>query len=125
MKNAMSILIIICTFFSCNESKKESVIEKSDVSKQEVAANLKSIAVDIEGMTCEIGCARIIQSKLSKVEGVTYSKVTFETKKGQFTYDSNKLSEQDVIRKINGIAGGDLYLASNAVDLEEVLTETH
>ena len=125
MKNAMSILIIVFTFFSCNESKKESVIEKSEVSKQEIAANLKSIAVDIEGMTCEIGCARLIQSKLSKVEGVTYSKVTFETKKAQFTYDSNKLSEQDVIQKINGIAGGDLYLATNAVDLEEILSETH
>lgn len=125
MKKTMSILIIICAFFSCDETKKESVVEKSEISKQEIAANLKSIAVEIEGMTCEIGCARLIESKLSKVEGVTYSKVTFESKKGQFTFDSNKLSKQDIIRNINGIAGGDLYLATNTVDLEEILTETH
>jgi Cu+-exporting ATPase len=123
MKKAIS-LILICVLFSCNETKKEAVNEKSDVLKQEVAANLKSIAVEIEGMTCEIGCARLIQSKLSKVEGVTYSKVNFESKKGQFTYDSNKLNQQDIVRKINGIAGGDLYLATNIVDLEEILTET-
>ena len=118
-------LIIICAFFSCNETKKETEIEKSEISKQEIAANLKSIEVEIEGMTCEIGCARMIQSKLSKVEGVTYSKVNFEAKKGQFTYDPNKLSKQDVVSKINGIAGGDLYLATNTIDLEEILTQTN
>ncbi len=120
----MSILIFASVLISCNETKKETVIEKSEISQQEVAANLKSIEVDIEGMTCEIGCARIIQSKLSKVEGVTYSKVNFEAKKGLFTYDSNKLSKQDVVNKINGIAGGDLYLATNTIDLEDVLTQT-
>lgn len=122
MKKAIS-LIIICAFFSCNETKKETVIEKSDVLKQEVAANLKSFAVEIEGMTCEIGCARLIQSKLSKVEGVTYSKVNFEAKKGQFTYDANKLNKQDLVNKINGIAGGDLYLATHTIDLDEILTQ--
>ena len=125
MKKVLSILIIACALFSCNETKKETGIEKSEISQQEIAANLKSIEVDIEGMTCEIGCARIIQSKLSKVEGVTYSKVNFEAKKGQFTYDVNKLSKQDLINKINGIAGGDLYLATRTIDLEEILSQTH
>lgn len=125
MKKVFSILIISCALFSCNDTKKETRIEKSEISQQEIAANLKSIEVDIEGMTCEIGCARIIQSKLSKVEGVTYSKVNFEAKKGQFTYDVNKLSKQDLINKINGIAGGDLYLATRTIDLEEILSQTH
>ena len=123
MKKVLSILIIACALFSCNKTKKETGIEKSEISQQEIAANLKSIEVEIEGMTCEIGCARTIQSKLSKVEGVTYSKVNFEAKKGQFTYDANKLSKQDLINKINGIAGGDLYLATHTIDLEEILTQ--
>jgi len=125
MKKIFSLLIISCLFVSCNENKKESVIEKNEVSKQEIAASLKSIEVEIEGMTCEIGCARTIQSKLSKVEGVTYSKVSFEAKKGLFTYDANKLSKQDVLNKINGIAGGDLYVATRAIDLEEILSQTN
>lgn len=124
MKKIMSVLIIVCAFISCSETKKEKAIEKSEISVKEVAANLTSIEVDIEGMTCEIGCARLIQSKLSKVEGITYSKVNFEEGKGQFTYDSNRLNEQDLVNKINGIAGGDLYLATNTTVLEEILTQT-
>ena len=80
MKKALSIFFISCALFSCNETKKEASIEKSEISKQEIAANLKSIEVEIEGMTCEIGCAKLIQSKVSKVDGVTYSKVNFEAK---------------------------------------------
>ena len=125
MKKVLSIFIISFALFSCNETKKETGIEKSEISKQEIGANLKSIEVEIEGMTCEIGCARTIQSKLSKVKGVTYSKVNFEAKKGQFTYDANRLSKQDVVSKINGIAGGDLYLATHTIDLEEILIQTN
>ena len=109
MKNLISIFIISVFLFSCNTDKKQSVLEKSNVKKEEVAANYKSIEVDIEGMTCEIGCARTIESKLSKYNGVTYSNVSFEAKKGQFTFDSNKISQEDIISKIAGIAGGEIY----------------
>lgn len=120
MKNIFSMIIITLVIFSCNNSKKEPVIEKPEVKKEEVAANYKSIEVDIEGMTCEIGCARTIQSKLSKVDGVTYSKVNFEAKKGQFTYDENKISKEDIINKIDGIGGGDLYKVTKSTDFAEV-----
>ena len=96
MKNLLTTLILAIVFFSCNEVKKEKKNEKSEVKTEEVAANYKSIEVEIEGMTCEIGCARLIQSKLSKVDGITYTKVDFESKKGQFTYDSNKISQNDI-----------------------------
>ncbi|WP_456423460.1 heavy-metal-associated domain-containing protein [Lutibacter sp.] len=121
MKKIIPILILTFLFISCSENKKETVAKKSEDQKTEVAANYKSIEVDIEGMTCEIGCARTIQSKLSKVDGVTYSKVNFEAKKGIFTYDSNKLSEQDITNKISGIGGGDLYSVTKTTEIEEVI----
>lgn len=121
MKKIIPILILTFFFISCSENKKETTAKKPEVEKTEVAANYKSIEVDIEGMTCEIGCARTIQSKLSKVDGVTYSKVNFEAKKGIFTYDSNKLSEQDITNKISGIGGGDLYSVTKTTEIEEVI----
>ena len=120
MKNLLTTLILAIVFFSCNEVKKEKKNEKSEVKTEEVAANYKSIEVEIEGMTCEIGCARLIQSKLSKVDGITYTKVDFESKKGQFTYDSNKISQNDIVKKINGIAGGDLYSVTKTEELSEI-----
>ena len=120
MKNLLTTLILAIVFFSCNEVKKEKKNEKSEVKTEEVAANYKSIEVEIEGMTCEIGCARLIQSKISKVDGITYTKVDFESKKGQFTYDSNKISQNDIVKKINGIAGGDLYSVTKTEELSEI-----
>lgn len=70
---------------------------------------IKKIEVSIEGMTCEIGCAKLIESKVSKLEGVTISDVSFEKKIGVFTFDVSKISSEEIIKNINGIAGGELY----------------
>ena len=118
------VLLLVFTAFSCNETKKKSMNAKVETEKTEVVANYKSIEVEIEGMTCEIGCARLIQSKLSKVEGVTYAKVNFESKKGIFTFDSNKLDKAAITEKISNIAGGDLYSVSKASEIALIVKET-
>lgn len=120
MKNALYILSIAFVLFSCNDHKNEASEEKSGIEKPEVAANYKTIEVEIEGMTCEIGCAKTIESKLSKTEGVTYSKVNFEAKVGQFTFDENKISQEDIAKKIVGIGGGALYKAVKITEIEEI-----
>lgn len=120
MKKSIAVILFSFLFISCNEIKKEKLNENQEVEKQEVVASSKSIEVEIKGMTCEIGCARTIQSKLSKVDGVSYSKVDFQSGKGQFTYDSNKLSENEIIAKINGIGGGDLYTVTNTKTIAEI-----
>jgi Cu+-exporting ATPase len=120
MQKAIAILTIAFVLFSCNEAKKGSEVEKSGIEKQEIAASYKSIEVEIEGMTCEIGCAKTIESKLSKAEGVTYSKVNFEAKIGQFTFDENKISQEDIAKKIAGIGGGALYKATKITEIEEI-----
>ena len=80
------------------------------VTKDQLAeVNLKKVSLNIEGMTCEIGCARTIQSKLSKKEGVTFAEVNFVKKKGVVEYDANKISENDIVKTVEEIAGGDLY----------------
>lgn len=119
------ILLFIFAAFSCNETNKKSLNTKNEAEKTEVAANLKSIEVEIEGMTCEIGCARLIQSKLSKVEGIKYTKVSFESGKGQFTFDSNKLSNDDIAEKISKIAGGDLYSVSKTTEIDLIVNEPY
>ncbi|PKP43523.1 MAG: ATPase P [Bacteroidetes bacterium HGW-Bacteroidetes-12] len=120
MQKTLLILIMAFVLFSCNGAKKDANINKSGIEKQEIAASYKSIEVEIEGMTCEIGCAKTIESKLSKVEGVTYSKVNFVGKIGQFTFDENKISQDDIAKKISGIGGGALYKATKITEIEEI-----
>jgi mercuric ion binding protein len=72
----------------------------------------EKITLAISGMTCEIGCAKIIQSKLFKKEGVLNAKVIFIDGIAAIEFNANATSEKDLIAFINGIAGGNLYKAS-------------
>ena len=84
--------------------------------KKEVKQEMKEekVALAISGMTCEIGCAKTIQSKLSKKEGVLNAKVVFSDSIATINYDANKTSKEDLIAFVDGIAGGELYKASEA-----------
>jgi mercuric ion binding protein len=90
--------------------KNEASQHMSDSANElAVAEDLKKVDVEIEGMTCEIGCARLIESKLAKAKGVNFVKVDFEKKMGRIEYDANVISEKDLANIIASAGGGDLY----------------
>jgi len=113
MKNSIKIIVfisILSVFTSCQEKQNTTTEKKTDNNHTEqLAINLKKVALDIEGMTCEIGCARTIQSKLSKADGIKSAKVNFETKSGIVAFDANVISEKQIVSLVEQIAGGDLY----------------
>ena len=85
---------------------------KKEVAKVDLPVAKTQVSLAISGMTCEIGCAKTIQSKLSKKEGVLDAKVVFADSIATIEFDANKTSEKDLIGFVDGIAGGDLYKAS-------------
>ena len=99
-------LIISC---SINDEKGKTKDLKSDVPRM---AKMETVSLAISGMTCEIGCAKTIQSKLSKKEGVADAVVVFTDSIATITFNNNKTSTEDLSSFINGIAGGELYKAS-------------
>lgn len=118
MKKLFYILFICTLIVACKETSKEKT---ETLNKENVAVNLQSFQVDIKGMTCEIGCAKLIQSKLYKVNGVKYAKIDFEHNNGVITYNSNKISEKDIVTKIEKIAGGDLYSVTKTTKLDSII----
>jgi len=100
--------IAFFTLTACNTATK-----KDPEIKVATTPNPQKITFNISGMTCEIGCAKIIQSKLSKKAGVTSAKVIFKDSLGLVAYDANTISKEDIIAFVNRIAGGDLYKANN------------
>lgn len=94
-KIIFSIIIVCCFLTSCKTAVKK-----------------ENISLAISGMTCEIGCAKTIQSKLSKKEGVLNAKVIFNDSTANIEFDANTTSKKDLISFVSGIAGGDLYTAS-------------
>ena len=111
-KIIFALAIATFVFIGCkNDAKKEVVNE----TKQEVIASTdaKEIAISISGMTCEIGCAKFIQSKLSKKEGVLDAKVVFNDSIATIKYDGAKTNKASIISFVNGLADN-MYKATEA-----------
>ncbi|QOD60129.1 cation transporter [Polaribacter haliotis] len=108
-KILVAVAIAGFTLVGC-KNENTSTTKKTEV----VAAKQQMVALHISGMTCEIGCAKTIQSKLSKKEGVLEAKVVFKDSVANIQFDANKTSKKDLIAFVDGIAGGDLYKATEA-----------
>jgi mercuric ion binding protein len=85
----------------------------------------ENVSLAISGMTCEIGCAKTIQSKLSKKEGVLGAKVIFTDSIANIEFDANKTSKEDLIAFVSGIAGGELYKASESFNKVKTSNKAH
>lgn len=85
---------------------------KTEAKKEVLPVKKENVSLAISGMTCEIGCAKTIQSKLSKKEGVIDAKVVFTDSIANIEFDANKTSKKDLVAFVDGIAGGELYKAS-------------
>ena len=114
------IVMLMLFFISC-ESRKETKQEaKETVETAAVAQNIRQVKVDIKGMTCEIGCARLIQSKLYKADGITFAKISFEDSSGIVSFDQNRINEDEIKSVIENTAGGDIYSVASFEEIEVV-----
>lgn len=85
---------------------------KKETKKEILPVKKENVSLAISGMTCEIGCAKTIQSKLSKKEGVLNAKVIFKDSIANIEFDANTTSKKDLVAFVDGIAGGKLYKTS-------------
>lgn len=117
INNVLCIILFSAFMFACTNDKKQN--ENTEVvSQKNLAENLKNVEVQIKGMTCEIGCARLIRSKLYKSEGIKFAKVNFIDSIGNITYDANITSAAEIKNVIQKVAGGDLYTVTGMTEVE-------
>lgn len=76
--------------------------------------NLQETSFKISGMTCEIGCAKTIASKLSKKEGVVDAKVSFKDSIATVKFNATKTNKKELMAFVEGIGSGDMYKVTNA-----------
>jgi len=126
MKNfklTLVILLICVSVWSCkNETEPEIKIIKTSESlintKMDNDKILAKVEFNIEGMTCAIGCAKTIEKKLAKMDGVMSAKVDFEKKLAQVEYDEsivnlvsleNKVAETSDSYSVNDMKTVDFF----------------
>jgi copper chaperone CopZ len=58
----------------------------------------EELKLNIDGMTCEVGCVKKVRDTLTKVKGVTDKKV--EIGKATVTYDEKKTSKKTIVTAV-------------------------
>lgn len=99
------VLVAFVTISCKNETTKNNTENNTELKE----AKAETVALNISGMTCEIGCAKTIQSKLATKEGVLDAKVVFTDSIATVKYDANKTSKEDLIALVEGIGTGEMY----------------
>ncbi|MFD2917213.1 mercury(II) reductase [Psychroserpens luteus] len=80
-----------------------------------MTVNKETVTLKINGMTCT-GCSSHIEKDLNATEGIVSTFVNHETGEGKFIFDTNKLSNQDVINAVNKVGH---YSVVEAIEKED------
>lgn len=107
MKKVALLLTVLFFAFSCSTQSADSA--KADSTKTEVnksAVANTSAELEIRGMTCEVGCKKLIEKNVRKMAGVTKFDIDFEHNSAYLEFDSSITSAEKVKEVINGINNG-------------------
>ncbi len=111
IKNILAIAIIAAVTFSCkNETQPEvkTVDTETEVkiTKAELDPNATYAKAEfkIEGMTCAMGCAKKIEKKMAKMEGVKSATVDFDRQLAMVEYDEAKVSPTSLENTVTSVA---------------------
>jgi periplasmic mercuric ion binding protein len=113
----VSLLLVGCkdkTTIASNDGEKPT-------SKKEIIAAVKPeiASFKIEGMVCAIGCAKTIEDKLAKIEGIQKAKIDFDTKQATVNFDLDKLTSKDIVKAVETTGDGKTYKVSEIKTLNK------
>ena len=129
LKNTAAILILIVLTYSCSSSDNTIIVEEepamintSVTTNKVIVTNTEDIKTtadfEISGMTCEIGCAKMIKKTLSDIDGVIVADVSFSedsiTDHAVVVYDPSIVNELEMAAKIQSLSNGQ-YQVKNII----------
>ena len=103
--NKISKLSIIVLMITLSNSFNSGLLAQNEKSTQEVTAKVMKMSMNIDGMTCAMGCARAIEVELNNIDGVE-ARVDFDTKNAVLSYNSELTSEVYLVDFVNNYRKG-------------------
>jgi len=114
VKNLSLIAVIALIIVSCKNDKQPEVktvdveITENDVAQNvNLNATYAKVEFGIDGMTCAMGCAKTIEKKMAKMEGVKTAKVDFDKRLAMVEYDEAKVSLKSLEEAVAKV--GEMY----------------
>ena len=126
MKLLSYFLFSLTLIYSCNQKEDVVVLKRQKLSETQKDTKPKNetpntvLELEIEGMTCELGCGGSIRVGVKELGGI--HRVRFDFKEGQkkqrafVSYDSKKVDKNQIIEEIQKLNDGQ-FIA------EEISTE--
>ncbi len=114
MKSLVFSLTLLFAVFACTQHSKpeiKEVITNAQMNAKVVDSVLSETSFSISGMMCKMGCAKTIESNLSKMEGVQEASVDFETSLATVLYNSSIVQTDDLVKTVTET--GDSYSVLN------------
>lgn len=100
LKIILQLALLLTLNLGCKEKPTAKIIlvetaasESNNKSSISEAKNAINARFTIKGMSCEIGCARAIEKKLYKLDGMYKAEVNFQKEMATVKYDSSKIDE--------------------------------
>ncbi|WP_445453008.1 heavy-metal-associated domain-containing protein [Flavobacterium sp. 25HG05S-40] len=114
-KLLLTVGIASTLLISCKDTASQPKAENNEAkTEKEVVAAAKPETANfkIDGMTCAMGCAKTIETKLSKMEGVQKATVDFEKKEATVDFDAAVLTKEQIAKTVENTGDGETYKAS-------------
>jgi len=101
--------------FSCKDTASKPITGSDETNTKKevaVAAKPETASFKIDGMTCAMGCAKTIESKLSKMNGVQKATVDFDKKQATVEFDAAVISPENLSKTVEATGDGETYKVS-------------
>ena len=119
----LAVVLVVTIFTACkNDAKPEVktvVVETtSETQKKELDPNATYAKAEftIDGMTCEIGCAKTIEKKIANMDGVKSATVDFNRRLAMVEYDEAMVNHTTLHETVTLVA--DIYKVSDMKTVE-------
>ena len=131
LKNILAIALISVSVIACKSDKEPEIktvqttseINTNAAKKLDPNATYAKAEFGIEGMTCAMGCAKTIEKKMAKMDGVKSAKVDFEKEIAMVEYDEAMVTPKTLEEAV--AKAGDTYKVKDMKTVESFSSEKH
>lgn len=131
LRNILAIALISVSVIACKSDKEPEIktietttaINTNAAKKLDPNATYAKAEFGIEGMTCAMGCAKTIEKKIAKMDGVKSAKVDFDNEIAMVEYDESMVTPQSLEEAV--AKAGDTYKVKDMKTVDSFSSEKH